>query len=43
MDLSFYFKWYDMWVGIYVDNSYLQFRYSVYIQPIPMFGLRIRW
>jgi len=31
------FRWYDLWIGIYIDrrNKY------IYIFPIPMIGIRI--
>lgn len=34
-----YFRWYDIWIGVYID------RYPglVYVQPLPMIGVRISW
>lgn len=31
------FAWYDIWVGVFVDNK----RKILYIFPVPMFGIKI--
>lgn len=40
--ISLFFRWYDLWVGAYIDTE----RQTVYICPVPMFGVKIqavRW
>lgn len=37
MKISFFFAWYDIWIGIY----YNQLDKTFYICPIPMFCIRI--
>lgn len=37
MKIRFIFKWYDIWVGAFIDRS----RRAVYIFPVPMFGFSI--
>ncbi len=32
-----FFKWYDMWIGLYIDQA----KAAVYICPLPMIGVRI--
>lgn len=41
MTLSFnlFFRWYDLWVGAYVDVP----NRTVYICPLPMFGVKVSW
>ena len=34
-----FFKWFDLWIGIYIDVE----GKSVYVCPIPMFGVKIHW
>ncbi|KKM77218.1 hypothetical protein LCGC14_1372340 [marine sediment metagenome] len=34
-----FFKWFDFWVGFYVDTE----NKRVYICPVPMMGVRIQW
>ena len=41
VDISVSFKWYDVWVGVYIDNA--PFFYQVYICLIPCFPIQIRW
>lgn len=33
------FRWYDFWVGIYVDRP----GRALYVFPVPMFGLKIQF
>lgn len=35
--VSFFFRWYDLWIGAYWDRK----NKVLYICPIPMFGVRI--
>ena len=37
MKIKPFFRWYDLWVGIYIDKP----NKAVYICPIPMFGIKI--
>lgn len=39
MRLNFFFRWFDLWVGAYVDLP----NRAVYICPLPMLGIKIRW
>ncbi|MCO5195363.1 MAG: hypothetical protein M9930_19045 [Anaerolineae bacterium] len=32
-----FFRWYDLWVGVYVDTA----SGSVYVCPIPMLGIKV--
>lgn len=32
-----FFKWYDLWVGIYIDKE----NHAIYIIPFPMLGIKI--
>lgn len=34
-----FFAWYDFWVGIYYDTK----KNIIYICPIPMFGVQIKF
>jgi hypothetical protein len=34
-----FFRWYDLWVGIYIDTK----NKAIYIIPIPMIGLKISY
>jgi hypothetical protein len=38
MKISFFFRWYDLWIGFYWDKN----SRSLYICPIPMFGIKIQ-
>ena len=33
------FRWYDLWVGLYVDRA----NRTLYVFPVPMFGLQIQF
>ncbi|MDF2537432.1 MAG: hypothetical protein K0S76_453 [Herbinix sp.] len=37
MKVKLFFRWFDLWIGIYIDRS----RKTAYICPIPMFGVKI--
>lgn len=37
MHVSFFFRWYDLWVGVYIDQA----QRTVYLCPVPMFGVKI--
>lgn len=39
MRFQLFFRWYDLWVGAYVDVK----GRCVYICPIPMFGVKVSW
>lgn len=39
MTFRLYFRWYDLWVGVYIDTE----RRRVYIGFLPMLGLRVSW
>lgn len=39
LTISLIFAWYDMWIGLYIDTP----KQTVYIFPIPMFGLKIKY
>lgn len=34
-----FFRWYDLWVGVYIDQA----NRSVYVCPLPMLGVKISW
>lgn len=36
---NLFFRWFDLWIGAYVDVP----GKALYVCPIPMFGIRIRW
>ena len=36
-----YFRWFDLWIGVYVKRSPLGV--ETYVQPIPCCGLRFTW
>ena len=35
--ITLYFKWFDLWVGVFVDAP----TKTAYIQFMPMFGLKV--
>lgn len=35
------FRWYDFYIGVFIDRK-ARFN-TVYIFPLPMFGIRIEW
>lgn len=39
MRITLFFRWYDLWVGAYIDRA----NRAVYVCPIPMFGVKIEW
>jgi len=38
MRVKLFFRWYDLWVGMYIDIN----DKCLYICPIPMFGIKIK-
>ena len=39
MKLNFFFRWFDIWMGLYIDRK----NKAVYICPVPMLGIKISW
>ncbi len=39
MKVETFFRWYDLWIGVYVDTE----RHTAYICLLPMLGIKIRW
>jgi hypothetical protein len=39
MNMKLLFRWYDLWVGLYIDTK----RKILYIFPIPMIGIAINY
>lgn len=37
--VTVFFRWYDLWVGVFVDVK----SRVIYICPLPMVGVRIRY
>jgi len=35
--IKFFFRWYDIWIGVYIDRK----NKILYVCPIPMFGIKI--
>lgn len=38
MSVSISFKWYDIWIGIYIDRA----NKAIYICPIPCIVIKVR-
>lgn len=38
MRVTCFFRWFDLWIGAYWDRE----NRTLYVCPLPMFGLRIR-
>ena len=36
---SFFFRWYDLWIGMYIDTK----SRAIYICPLPMIGVKVVW
>jgi hypothetical protein len=36
--ISPYFRWYDLWMGAYIDQK----NYTLYIGYLPMLGLKVK-
>lgn len=34
-----FFRWYDLWVGAYIDRD----NNAIYICPLPTIGIKIEW
>lgn len=39
MRFKAFFRWYDLWVGVFIDTK----NRAVYICPLPTIGLRIQY
>ncbi len=39
MKVSFFFRWYDLWIGAFYDQN----RRALYICPLPTIGVKIAW
>lgn len=39
MKVRFFFAWFDMWVGVFVDRK----KRRVYVLPLPCTGVVIEW
>lgn len=39
MRITPFFRWYDLWIGAYIDIT----NATVYFCPLPMVGLKIQW
>lgn len=39
MTIRPFFKWFDLWIGVYVDVS----NKTLYLCLIPCFGVKISW
>lgn len=39
MKIKPFFRWYDLWIGAYVDTK----NKAVFICPIPTLGIKISW
>lgn len=39
MTITPFFRWYDLWVGVFVDTK----NRTLYVCPVPMFGLKVQW
>lgn len=37
MKIKFIFKWFDFWIGIFIDKQ----KNTIYILPVPMIGISI--
>ena len=35
----FFFRWYDLWIGVYIDRPHK----TIYVCPLPMVGVKIKW
>lgn len=33
-----FFRWYDLWVGVYIDTA----RRAIYICPLPCIGVKVQ-
>lgn len=39
MRIEPFFRWYDLWVGVFIDTK----KRAVYICPLPTIGVKITW
>lgn len=38
MKVSLFFRWYDLWIGAYIDTK----NRAIYICPVPCLGVKIQ-
>lgn len=38
MKITPFFRWYDLWIGIYIDTA----TRAIYICPVPMLGVKVQ-
>lgn len=38
MKITPFFRWYDLWIGVYIDMSHR----TLYICPLPCIGLKVQ-
>lgn len=43
MKISFFFRWYDLWVGAYYRRPTEDDDAALYICPLPMCGVKLSW
>lgn len=39
MKVKLFFRWYDLWVGWYIDTK----GKAIYFCPLPTIGLKVSW
>jgi len=39
MKVTLFFRWYDLWIGAYVDTK----GRALYVCPVPMLGFKVTW
>lgn len=38
MTIKPFFRWYDFWIGLYIDTA----NRAIYICPVPCFGVKVQ-